>query len=305
MNSRTFIVLATIIMVTLSLVGNCAGPMDQAPAINDLVNSYVAAFNKGDAGAATGYWSQNAQYIPSEGDRIKGRANILKGLEKFFEENKGAELKVTPKVTLFISQAKAVQRGVITTKIKDKPNQFDEYTCVFTKETGTWKIAEVEEKAIASLPTYEHLENLAWLIGDWVDEGPVANVETSFKWTDNRSFIYCSFKVISKDAEELEGFQVIGWDPLSGKIKSWMFDSKAGIGEGIWSKVGDSWEVSMVTTLPDGQRASAINIYRPDGPEKVIWKSTGRELAGKILPDIGEITIVRKADNKSNNNLKK
>lgn len=49
-------------------------------------------------------------------------------------------------------------------------------------------------------------------------------------------FCSCSFKVSVPSMDDLEGTQVIGWDPAAGTIRSWMFDSDGGFGEGTWSK---------------------------------------------------------------------
>ena len=69
--------------------------------------------------------------------------------------------------------------------------------------------------------------------------------------------------------DDLEGTQVIGWDPAAGTIRSWMFDSDGGFGEGIWSKKDNSWIVKFSQVLPDGRKASATNIYTLDRCEHV------------------------------------
>ena len=61
--------------------------------------------------------------------------------------------------------------------------------------------------------------------------------------------------------DDLEGTQVIGWDPAAGTIRSWMFDSDGGFGEGIWTKNDNTWIVKFSQVLPDGRKASATNIY--------------------------------------------
>ena len=70
-----------------------------------------------------------------------------------------------------------------------------------------------------------------------------------------------SFKVAPPGAADLEGTQVIGWDPAAGTIRSWMFDSDGGFGEGTWSKKGNRWLIKFKQVLPDGRKASATNIY--------------------------------------------
>ena len=94
--------------------------------------------------------------------------------------------------------------------------------------------------------------------------------------------------------DDLEGTQVIGWDPAAGTIRSWMFDSDGGFGEGAWSKKGNSWVVKFHQVLPDGRKASATNIYTIVDDNTVTWKSVGREVDGQFLPNVDEVTMVRK-----------
>ena len=77
--------------------------------------------------------------------------------------------------------------------------------------------------------------------------------------------------------DDLEGTQVIGWDPAAGTIRSWMFDSDGGFGEGTWSKKDNSWIVKFNQVLPDGRKASATNIYTLiDGTRSPGSRSAGR-----------------------------
>ena len=65
-------------------------------------------------------------------------------------------------------------------------------------------------------------------------------VETTFSWTKDFAFINGTFRVTVGDRVDLEGTQVIGWDPVAKKIRSWIFDTKAGFGEGEWSRAGNT-----------------------------------------------------------------
>ena len=138
------------------------------------------------------------------------------------------------------------------------------------------------------------LQDLAWLVGDWIDESPEATVEATVTWTKNKTFLSYAFKVSAPGMDDLEGTQVIGWDPAAGTIRSWMFDSDGGFGEGVWSKKGDAWIVKFSQVLPDGRKASATNIYTLVDGNTFTWKSIGRKLDGEFLPNIDEVKMVRK-----------
>ena len=103
-----------------------------------------------------------------------------------------------------------------------------------------------------------------------------------------------SFKISVPGEDDLEGTQVIGWDPAAGTIRSWMFDSDGGIGEGTWTKKDNHWIIKFKQVLPDGRKASATNIYTIIDTDKVTWQSIGREINGQYMPNVGPITVVRK-----------
>lgn len=141
------------------------------------------------------------------------------------------------------------------------------------------------------------LRQLQWLVGTWVDEGADATIRTTCHWTRHRYFLARTFSVESEGKKVLEGTQVIGWDPVSQQIRSWMFDSEGGVGLGTWTQDGDHWNVKTSYSLATGERASAINVLTPVGENTIRWKSINREIEGEIQPNIPEVTVVREADN--------
>ena len=163
------------------------------------------------------------------------------------------------------------------------------------KEKGTWKLLKVEEEeSSVPLDTIAKLGELEWLIGDWVDQDDGGSVESTFRWAKDYAFINGTFRVTVGDQVDLEGTQVIGWDPVAKKIRSWIFDSKAGFGEGEWSRAGNRWTVKVKSILGTGGKASSMNIYSYVDPNSFTWQSVSREVDGELLPDIDEVTVVRK-----------
>ena len=95
-----------------------------------------------------------------------------------------------------------------------------------------------ESTEAAAPAPYEQLKVLEWMIGEWVDEGEDMTITTVCRWTRNRCFMTRSFKVSTADGRELEGTQIIGWDPAEKRIRSWLFDSEGGFGEARWTRDG-------------------------------------------------------------------
>ena len=138
------------------------------------------------------------------------------------------------------------------------------------------------------------LDELEWMVGQWVDEGENSNITTSCSWTKNRKFLTRSFRITIDGQLSLTGMQVIGWDPIAGQIRSWTFDSEGGFGEGRWMRDGNRWLVKTSFVLASGKRASAVNVITYVDRDTLRWQSIGREIGGELLPNIPEVTVVRK-----------
>jgi hypothetical protein len=139
------------------------------------------------------------------------------------------------------------------------------------------------------------LNELAWMIGDWIDADEDASIETSVKWSKNDAFLIRSFKVANVTAQPLSGMQVIAWDPAEKRIRSWTYDSRGGFGEESWSRSGDQWSMRTRFIRPDGSKASGVHVMTRAGDDSFRWKSVNRVIDGSLQPDIDEVTVVRKS----------
>ncbi len=87
------------------------------------------------------------------------------------------------------------------------------------------------------------LKELAWMVGDWVDQDEEATNESSVKWTKNGAFLIRSFRLSIGPGDPLTGMQVIAWDPAEKQVRSWTYDSRGGFGEEVWTRAGDRWSM--------------------------------------------------------------
>ncbi len=268
-------------------------------AIRAALDSYVAAYNRGDAKAVAAHWSQSGEWTSPAGQRFQGRPAIEKELQAIFAENKGARIDgINPTVRLVSPDVAIVEGAVRIARPGALPSDAT-YLAVEVKKDGQWKLDSVRETKVAELPAASpRLQDLAWLVGQWIDQSPDATIEANVTWTKNKSFLSYAFKASVPAVDDLEGTQVIGWDPAAGEIRSWMFDSDGGFGEGRWSKKDNSWIVKFNQVLPDGRKASATNIYTLIDANTFTWKSIGRKLGGEFLPNIEEVKLVRKPPSK-------
>ena len=268
-------------------------------AIRASIESYVAAYNRGDAKAVASFWSESGEWISPSGERVRGRQAIERELAKLFADNKGLHIEVINPVIRLVSPDVAIEEGTVRVVRAGEAPSNSTYLAVEVKRGNGWKLDSVHETDVPELAGADSpLQELAWLAGNWGDEGAGATGTVNATWTKNKSFLTYSFAISVPGMDDLEGTQVIGWDPAAGTIRSWMFDSDGGFGEGLWSRSGKSWVVKFSQTLPDGRKASAINVYTQIDENSFTWSSIGRKIDGEFLPNVEEVKMVRKTDKK-------
>lgn len=269
-------------------------------AIRKSDEDYVEAYNKRDAKALAALWSPEAVYVdPETGNEFVGREEIEKEFTDTFAGLKEGKLEVKVESIRFLSPNVAVENG--TARIVKPEGEPDEssYAALFVKREGKWLLDRVTEEETSPPPepppsNYEHLKELQWMVGSWIDQDENATVQTDCDWTKNQNYLNRSFAVVVGDQVDMAGMQMIGWDPKAKQIRSWIFDSDGGFSEGKWSRKGDRWLIQQNGTLPDGSTTSAVNIITRVDDNSFTWQSVNREINGDILPNVDEVLVVRK-----------
>jgi hypothetical protein len=101
---------------------------------------------------------------------------------------------------------------------------------------------------------------------------------------------------IARDEDDtMEATEVIGYDPVAGQVRSWIFDSDGGFGEGLWRREGNKWLIAFRATSPDGTTSSAEHVLTFVDEQKFTWESINRQSDGEALPNIDKIEVVRTA----------
>ncbi|MDZ4782796.1 MAG: SgcJ/EcaC family oxidoreductase [Planctomycetia bacterium] len=265
-------------------------------AVRAAIDSYVEAYNRGDVEAVLAHWADDAEYLLSGGERVQGRDALREVFaESLAEENRASITVANPHVRI-LSDTVATEEGAATmTRTGETPEETS-YLAIYVKQGDAWKLTTVRETEVQPVsisPAAEQLEQLAWLVGEWKDESEDAKVSISIRWSGNNAFLVYTFKAEAPGTEPLEGTQIIGWDPVQEVIRSWMFDSDGGFGEGVWTKDNDRWVVTFEQTLPDGGHAAATNIYTLAADNSFTWHAFQRTLNGETLPNLHDISIVR------------
>jgi uncharacterized protein (TIGR02246 family) len=292
------VAVATLLTLRAGLAAQEKGNAE-AMAIHKNAEAFVAAFNKGDAGAVAGFWIETGDYMDQEGRHLKGRKAIEEAMRAFFAENKGVTMRIGNRVTRFVTPELAIEDGTTDVIPADGgvPNR-SRYTIIHVKQSGTWRMASVREAPFVPPTHAERLRELEWLIGAWADEeekGELAHAV--FSWTKNGNFILSSLSTSVKGVPVGEATQLIGWDPTAKHIRSWTFESSGGFGESVWARDGNKWLIKSQSTLRDGKKLIATNVVTRLDANTLSWESVNRTVDGKALPDVKAVRMKRLKEN--------
>jgi uncharacterized protein (TIGR02246 family) len=268
---------------------------DDEDAIRQTGETFSKAYDRGDAKAVAAHFTSDAEYIDEQGNVFQGRQAIEESLASFFKENPGSQLEVAIDSIRFVGPGVAIEDGTTTvTHAAGSLSDYSRYTAVHIKTNGKWLTASSREHAPKNRRQHAaQLQQLDWLLGEWVDEGDDSIVDFSCKAVDNGNFLLREFNVRIAGQAAMSGSQRIGWDPVSGKLRTWIFDSEGGHGEGTWQRNGDSWVVKSTGVTADGQPASSTSLFTMVSGHAMTWQAIDREIEGVRLPDTDEYILVR------------
>jgi len=271
-----------------------ATPADEEQAIRDAGQAMVEAFNRQDVKALGAMFTEDATYIDEDGVLYSGRKEIVDELEDYFAENKGRKLSIDIEAIQFVTPEVAVLDGI--SQVDPPPEGAPvagRYSSVRVKQGGKWLVAAVRETTVEVPSNYEHLKPLAWMVGDWLDQGGDTSVRTTVHWGENKNFLIREFTLRVAGRPVISGTQRIGWDPERRQIKSWVFDSEGSVTQGLWIQEGNRWIVRSTGVMRDGSHASATSIMTKIDDDTFTWQSVNRVSGDENLPDVEPVTVVR------------
>jgi hypothetical protein len=118
-------------------------------------------------------------------------------------------------------------------------------------------------------------------------------VHSEYLWARGGNFITRNVTVKRAGETTLEGWQIIGWDPVEERIRSWTFDAEGGFAQALWTRDGDRWLLRETGVTPDGSRTGAENTLTKLSADRIAWESNNRTFNGEPQPNIGRIEIIR------------
>ena len=264
---------------------------DQAEIVRKRALHLVEIFNAAKADEVTAMFLPNGELITEAGTVFQGPGEIKDVLEKFFAQFPGAKLALDIESIRLVGPI-AIDEGTRTMSTADGTvkAQF-RYIAVWAKTDSDWQLASFRDFADDPAPTpHDQLQSLAWLVGEWINEGADGKVAITYRWSDDKNYLLGDYQMTAADGSSRTSTQRIGWDPSQGRFRSWLFDADGGFAEGAWTVVEDGVVIKSSSVNPDGSTATAtLNITTKDKDHFTI-EGTDR-VVGDTLDEDFEITV--------------
>jgi uncharacterized protein (TIGR02246 family) len=252
------------------------------------MKGFLKAFESGDAERVASFWAPGGELIGDDGSTYRGRAAIAKAYRELFGTKQKRRAEVQRESLRFPSRDTAIEEGRFKVRVGEGEPSASRYSVLHVREGGKWLMAVVREWPAEAVS----LADLEWLIGTWVAKRDDAEVQTTYEWVWNKSFIRMRFTIRQKD-KTLSGFQMIGKDAESGELRSWTFESEGGFGEATLSRDGKRWVIASTGRQADGSTMTATNLLVPLGPDSFTWQSVKRSLDGEEVDDLPPVKVTR------------
>lgn len=238
-------------------------------------------------------WTPDGDYFDETGERTSGREAIEKKYAAFFAGHPGAKLEITIDAVRQIGPDTALEDGHSTLAVTPKATAQSKYTVVHVKRDGAWLMSSVREFPMGSTHESNPLEDLAWMVGTWHAEHLGAEVEVDCRWLANKSFVEVTYS--KKEGKELTptATQIIGVNPRTGQLSSWMFSGDGGVATGDWMPRDAGWIIDTAGVTTAGVPTRAVNMLFKVN-DALVWKSLNRSVAGTPIADTDEVVLKRK-----------
>ena len=252
---------------------------------------FAAAFEKGDAKAVAGFWTEQGEYESEDGVILRGRAELEKAFAAHFKSHPSSKMEIQVESVRFPSRDIAVEEGLTRTISGTSLPDSTYYRTVHVREDGKWKMALSRDWGASEI----RIADLDWLIGTWRSQEKDKEKEMSITFAREKSgpFLVGEFS-LKKGAEFVPiGTMKVGLDPKRGGFNSWHFDPDGGFGNGVWLRQGSSWVIDSTGRQADGVETASVNILTRYGSDEIGWRAIDRVIGGRPQPDSTLIKLSR------------
>ncbi len=236
--------------------------------------------------------------IDPEGNETRGKAAVAEMYAGSFQENPGLKLESQVAEVRFITPDVARVEGQSRlSSAKGDAAEFTRFSSLLVARTASGKRRRSENSLLRprmSLPTSGSRSWSGWSAAGLTTTATTRSRPMSAGPTTTATSIR-TYNAQVQGEKPTSGTMFIGWDPQSGQIKSWNFDSEGGHGEGLWTRTNENeWVVKAQGVLRDGRPTSATQVHTILNKDSVKTNSIDRIIGGQIAPDIVDVVMVRK-----------
>jgi ketosteroid isomerase-like protein len=260
--------------------------------------NYLAALQNGDSRAIAAFWTADGVFIDSLGQSHPAR-ELITGEFSNLDSKQTLTTKTDKNIDLpkpgtihWVTPSVALERGTTLQTEGDRYTEGDRHTeddrakaakihylAVWIKRDKQWLLNYIQETAgILETSGQNHsspgnLDELAWMVGQWITQGAGPVAQLSVSWSEDKKFLVQKFKVKRPGQKQIHGEQRIAWDPVRKAIRSWIFRADGGFAESSWSRKGDTWIVNIQGTNAGGAKISSIDLWAPADRDHCWFKS--------------------------------
>ncbi len=283
--------------------GVADAPVTPEPAIEEEIRGrlgrYVEAFNSRDFDGLAKLIRSRFQFVDeTSGDRIENKDAFIDRIKSAVESEPSLRLEARANRLELQEAATVLVSGSTALKAEGVPDELSRFTVTMTRAESGWQIASIIERTAGSTEvgaSREAMQSLGWLVGTWQEvsstEAEKAKVVSTVEFLPGKQFLRRTF--VESPGDRLLGFEIIGYDPILNRVRSWLYFSDGSFGSGYWSGEKDHWSLKLTQTLPDGRIASGTYIIRPKDANTVNIKVIAREIDGEPMPLGSAITMSR------------
>ncbi len=265
---------------------------DDERAIRRAAQSYIAALDRGDAEELARYWIEDGDFVDETG-MSHPASELIADAAQAVDAKSRPHVKLVESRIRFLNDDAAIEDGTSeVTPPGGGSATRGRFSAIWVRSAGRWKLASLREAPIGRVNEPVRLADLEWMIGDWKATSGETTLESTARWNATKTFLLRDLKVSRGGEIVYLVAQRIGWDPLSRKLKSWIFDSDGGYGEGNWTRQGDDWAIQSTGVLPDGRQVLASGTLVREGSDSFTWKSSRSGIDGEPGRNVS-VTFVR------------
>jgi uncharacterized protein (TIGR02246 family) len=265
--------------------------------IKERLAGFVKAYNARNAASLSDFFTDEATLIDVDGTSTQGKAAISAQFAAGFAQATSYTLEAEIDLMRNITTDVVVVEGLSKLTAPNETPIANRFVTLVAKQGEVWKIAEIRDLPAPpeQVSPADRLAEFDWMVGEWVDQNGDVKIHSSIKWGENKAYLTRTTAVHVGDEKESSSLMILAWDPQSSQVRSWLFDSNGGRGEGTWTRASDNqWIIRAQGTLLDGTPTSATQTVTLVGKDAVKTSSIDRIIGGEVAPDIDEILMVRK-----------